>query len=60
MPGWETSRHPEWYLMYSASLTVREIVSIAAHPAVARNATCRYVTSLNRANGPLSTTPRTR
>lgn len=25
MSGWETSRHPEWDLMYAAGLTVREI-----------------------------------
>lgn len=25
MPGWETSRHPEWDLMYAAGLTVAEI-----------------------------------
>lgn len=25
MQGWETSRHPEWDLMYAAGLTVREI-----------------------------------
>lgn len=23
--GWETSRHPEWEIMYAAGLTVREI-----------------------------------
>lgn len=25
MPGWESSRHPEWDLMYAAGLTVAEI-----------------------------------
>lgn len=29
--GWETSRHPEWEIMYGAGLTVREIAERVGH-----------------------------